>query len=248
MFYAGFFRLIANKIPHFSFYFSQLVSLLLLVLSSSPVASPPPPSLLPTPSLSLSLSRNPIDPNGLISGVCAITHMRTRGNLSHFWRKLISRNKEPSVFPPTVIRTHSTSGAGTNPSVPPSSVYYSLYVALITLLFGNNSDPAALSPGFPPSWLRKKRRWSFIRNEWALNTVVFRTTTHSAYGALYQSLCRNVSPPFVYDIAGNWEEATSASGRWGCLVSTAWYSQKSSFCWSACPSDHLLLDNERDHS
>lgn len=50
--------------------------------------------------LSLSLSRNPIDPNGLISGVCAITHMRTRRNLSHFWRKLISRNKEPSVFPP----------------------------------------------------------------------------------------------------------------------------------------------------
>lgn len=78
----------------FYFFFVLGESVLLLVLSfvSGSLSS----SLLPP----LSLSRNPIDPNGLISGVRAITHMRTERNLSHFWRKLISRNKEPSVFPP----------------------------------------------------------------------------------------------------------------------------------------------------
>lgn len=60
------------------FFFVLGESVLLLVLSfvSGSLSS----SLLPP----LSLSRNPIDPNGLISGVCAITHMRTERNLSHF--------------------------------------------------------------------------------------------------------------------------------------------------------------------
>lgn len=52
---------------------------LVLVSQASPVASPLP--------LSPALSRNPIDPNGLISGVCAITHMRTGRNLSHFLKE-----------------------------------------------------------------------------------------------------------------------------------------------------------------
>lgn len=55
-------------------------------LSASQEASPLPPSLSRSLSLHL-LSRNPIDPNGLISGVCAITHMRTERNLSHFLKE-----------------------------------------------------------------------------------------------------------------------------------------------------------------
>lgn len=144
-----------------------------------------------------------------------------------------------------MIRTHSTSGARTNPSAPPSSVYYSLYVALITLLFGNNLDPAALSPStrFPPlPGSVKKRRGSFIRNEWALHTVVFWTTTHSAYGALYQSRCRNVSP-FVYDIAGSWGGSSPAMGRCAC-VRVCWggvFSSSTAACNSHKSSSFLDL-------
>lgn len=87
----------------------------------------PPPS---------SSSRNPFYPNWLISGVCAITHMRTGYSLSHFWKeKLISWNKEPSVFAPALIKLILPLELAHTPrSLTPSSVYYSLYVALITLL------------------------------------------------------------------------------------------------------------------
>lgn len=134
-----------------------------------------------------------------------------------------------------------------------------LYVALITLLFGNNLDPAAPSLSPPPFFFPiflflaplKHSKGSFIRNERRLHEIAFWTTTYSARGALCRSSCRNVSVSFVYDVPGKLREASRPSGEekeGRRSANAASNSHRSRFSCCVCKSNHLLPATERDQS
>ena len=128
------------------------------------------------PLSAVSLSRNPIDPNWLISDVWAMTRMRSASISAIFWRKLISRNKDPSVFSPR----WSEFTLPLELALPPPSPHR-LFTVIIALIYCLQTSwtPLCCSLLFVPSTNTvDPSKW----NKWMFYTRVYWITTHRAHG------------------------------------------------------------------